>query len=487
MTDQSKLGRDGAERDAGPRAPSQRRAGAASIARSSVAEMERRHCPAAARRAELDEYRDRRGMDVGTSGHHLLFAVATREDGVTETQAVEQMAAQLGAGRRFEGGKPEYPRLGDIDTAMGLVLDKLDSDPIPARDSVDQMWAELKVGLDRDFRKCDLEACRCDKSTAGVHRRSGGCQPFRPVAIWTGTVDLAYIAREEIDDEELTVIQIKDWKGGNVTGWTKTLQAKGAVLIAQALCPEAAIIRVRAESYFPWGGYDEMEIDLRQEDDINRLEDFRRSIEVAVRAHAARQGKHPDELAAPGAGCSAGYNGEPCPFIMKCKPFWEDWAKFEAAADALEEKPDAMDATFWASLWTRARAVQALAGGRVKAAIADMPGSKDGDLYGCLETAGGSVVGWKKRGGSKVAANAPFHIAEQWVELKQRLEAGSAAAQAAAARLEAVLRVPKALGVSTVKALIKSFKEIMTLEELAAFEALCLEDAPSRTLGCWKK
>ncbi len=437
-------------------------------ARSHIQDTEDRHCSGAAMHAQIGAPRDRAGMSVGTCVHHMNAEVAMREPGQLADEVIEATAVDLVAnGRRFEGGPVEYPTITEADAAMQLALGFLDRDEIPGRESVDWMRAELSVGLDRDWKRCDPAACSCAD----------------PLAIWQGTVDLATIHREDIDDETLTVVTVTDWKGGNISpAWLDSPQGKGAALIALALCPEADIVRTRVVSYFPWGGKHERDLDLRQEDDTMRLEDYRRSILMAARAHRMRQGKTPDELARPGAGCSGGFGG--CPWLLQCRPFADQWAAVTAAGHAIR----AADPSMWASLYALSKAVNKEAAKRVKKAIASAPGEQDGEGYAVVETVdGASVVGYKRWNKSKVTPNAPAILAREYVELVLRLGVGTDEAVVEQARFEGLLRAKGALGVSTTRALIERISDVMEDDEAAALKALCLEDASTRELATWKK
>ena len=467
------------------------------IPRSSTEELGGRHCPAAPRHQELGTPRDQAGMAVGVAVHHMIHAVASRDDGVTADVAIDACASSLiSDGRRFESGPVEYLSSGHVDTARDHTLEFLDRDMIPERDDADWMEAELSVAVDRAWKRVDRDMCRCGHagdhpaaSTAGdLSCTAPGCDcgEFRPAAIWQQTVDLAVIYRDEIDDEEVVVVEITDWKGGNCSkAWFTSLQGKGAVGIAPVLCPEVDIIRRRPTSYMPWGGRYEDDLDLRTQEGADMLEDCRRAIEVASAGARARQGRTPDELALPGAGCSAGFGG--CPWLLQCSPFTKQWGVVAMAWAGRRENPFSPllapvggDAQTWASMYALAKAVQQEAASRVKVALVDT------DSVATVD--GKSVVGWKPKKKQKVAANAAMLLSREWVESILGLEKGSVEAQLQQAQLEAVLMnaFPRAGGSGVVQRIAKRLGEVIGWQAAEVLLGQCLEDDTGRMLATWK-
>lgn len=454
-----------------------------SIARSSICDMEDRHCAGAAMHAQLGTTRDRKPMDTGTAFHHLIFAVTMREDGQLADEMIDQTAVELVAnGRSFDGGPVEHLRLSDVDAARDYALNFLDRDFIPERGGVEWMEAEVLVAFDRFFKRCDRDMCACGHLLSAHATREAPCGAcrcagFRPIAIWQQAIDLACICQDEIDEEEVKVVEVTDYKGGNCSnGWFTSIQGKAAAVSAVALCPDADIVRRRVISYMPWGGNFTNDLDLRQQEDVDTLEDCQRAVAVAAEGHRRRQGKTPDELAQPGAGCSGGFGG--CPFLLVCRPFAKAWRATEAA---FEVGLVAGDAQFWASQYVIAHAAKQEANRRVKASMVDT-----GQV---ITLDGNSVVGWKEKKGTKIAPNAAMLLAEQWVHVMLKLEPGSPAAQLEQSRFEAILMnaLPEKGGATLVKNLVKRLKEIIGYEEAAALEALCLVDDPGRQLKVWKR
>ncbi len=470
------------------------------IARSSNCGLETTHCPAAARHQELGTPRELAPMEVGTAVHHLVFAATMREKafgmapsddpGVsieTADVVIDRTASDLVAnGRSFDGGPVEHLRMEHVDRARDFALDFLDRGVIPERGDVSWLEAEVLVAVDRHFKRVDREMCATCGHT--VPHNAGGdsaqcshnlqgywcpCPDFRPLAIWQQALDLAVIYQDEVDDEEVRVIEVTDYKGGSCSnGWFTSLQGKAAAVSAVALCPDADIVRRRVISYMPWGGSYSNDLDLRQQDDVDTLEDYQRAIVVAARGYAGRQGKTPDELAQPGAGCSGGFGG--CPFLLVCRPFALQWNAINHAWGAGGQ---ILDASAWASMYALAHAVKQEAGKRVKASMVDT------DQVITLD--GHSVVGWKERKMAKVSPNAALLLSEQWTEVVLRLDRGSPAAQLEQGRIEGVLM--NALSVTAVKGVVTRLKEIIGYEEAAALEALCLEDDSGRQLKVRKK
>ena len=452
------------------------------IPRSSTESLATTHCPAAARHQELGTPRDRAGMAVGVAVHHLVHAVINRDQGVLADVAIDQCAVGLvSEGRSFDGGPVEYLSTGDVDKARDRALDFLDRDVIPERGDVDWMEGELLVALDWSWKRVDREMCHCGHADHGAAQLvcfdgSCDCMRFDPVAIWQQALDLAVTYQDEIDDEEVMVAEVTDWRGGNCsTDWFRSLQGKGAAVAAVALFPEADIVRRRVISYMRWGGRYEEDLDLRQQEDLDTLEDYRRSIEVASAGAKARQGRTPDELATPGAGCSAGFLG--CPWLLKCKPFAVQWNAINCAWGMGGQILGVAD---WASMYALAVAVQQEAAKRVKVALVDT-GS-------VLTVDGGSLVGWKQKKAQKVTDNAAALLSREWVESVMNLAKGSPQAQLEQARMEALLMnaLPKKGGSGIVKKLVKRLKEVIGWEEAAALEALCLEPDDGRMLKTWK-
>lgn len=467
------------------------------IARSSTCDLESRHCPAAARHQDLGTPRDRRDMEVGTAVHHLVFAATMRREGELADDVIDPTASDLVAsGRSFDGGPVEHLRMEHVDRARDFALDFLDRGVIPERGDVDWLEAEVLVAVDRHFKRVDRDMCVCGH--ANLHNCGGDaascchgmkmsdsclCDEFRPVAIWQQAADLICIYQDEDPDgEEVLVVELTDWKGGNCSeGWFTSVQGKGSAVTGRAVCPKADIVRRRVISYMPWGGKYTNDLDLRQQDDVDTLEDYQRAIEVAARGHAGRQGKTPDELAEPGAGCSGGFEG--CPFLLVCKPAGKQWAAVLSAWKQLNVTAPMTprDAAAWASMYALAHAVKQEAGKRVRVSMVDTDQ--------ILTVDGLSVVGWKKKKSNKVSPNAAMLLSEQWVEVVLRLDRGSSAAQLEQARLQAFLMnaLPKSGGSTIVHNLVKRLKEIIGYEEAAALEALCLEDDSGRQLREWKK
>ena len=465
------------------------------IARSSTCDLESRHCPAAARHQELGTPRDRANMEVGTAVHHLVFAATMRAEGELADGVIDRTAADLiASGRSFDGGPVEHLRMEDVDRARDFALDFLDRDVIPERGDGAWMEAEVLVAFDRHFKRVDRDMCAacghtdrhnagagfsCSHKIAGARSHDGWCQclEFIPVAIWQQAIDLAVIYQDEIDEGEVRVVEVTDYKGGNCSnGWFTSLQGKAAAVSAVALCPDADIVRRRVISYMPWVGSYTNDLDLRQQDDVDTLEDYQRAVVVAARGHAGRQGKTPDELAQPGAGCSGGFGG--CPFLLVCKPFAIQW---NAINHAWGMGGQVLDASAWASMLALAEAVKQEAVKRVKVAL------KSTDQV--ITVDGLSVVGWKEFKGTKIAPNAAMLLAEQWVEVMLKLEKGSPEAQLEQGKFEALLMnaLPKKGGATLVKGLVKRLKDVIGYEDAAALEALCLEDDPGRQLKVWKK
>lgn len=429
---------------------------AVSIARSSTCELEKRHCPAAARHQELGTPVDRADLTVGTVVHHLVHAVVTRPDDVTADVAIDRMAEDLIAnGRSFDGGAVEYPTIPATITGRSLALDFLDRDVIPERGDVDWMEAEVLVAIDSSFKRVDRDD---------------------PLAMWNQAVDLGAIYRDEIDGEEVLVIEMTDWKGGNCSkAWFDSLQGMANAVTAVALCPEANIVRRRVISYMPWGGRYENDRDLRDQDDRDKLQDYRRAVEVAVAGHRRRQGRTPDELAQPGAGCSAGFGG--CPWALVCGPLSKQWIAVQDAWPVT----NVADPQAWASMYILAKAVQQEAAKRVKVTLVDTDEVVTAD--------GGSVVGWRQNPKTKITANAPAMLAREWVEQIIGLPGGSPEAQAKAAELEAMLinAMPKSGGSSVVKLIVKRIADVIGWEEAKGLEERCLEDNSGRKLTTWKR
>ena len=462
------------------------------IARSSTCDLESRHCPAAARHQELGTPRDRRDMDIGTAVHHLVFAITMRSEDELADEVIDRTTADLVAnGRSFDAGPVEHLRMEHVDRARDLALNFLDRDVLPKRDD-GWMEAEVLVSVDRFFKRVDRDTCQCghsealDHAVAGLSHRGcvvGGCPcvGFLPVAIWQQAIDLAVIYQDEIDEEEVKVIEETDYKGGNCgNGWFTSLQGKAAAVSAVALCPDADIVRRRVISYMSWGGSYTHDLDLRQQEDVDTLEDYQRAVVVAARGHTGRQGKTPDELAQPGNGCSAGFMG--CPWLMVCKPAGKQWSAVLSAWQHLGTTAPVTprDTKTWASMYALAHAIKQESGKRIRAAMVDT------DLV--ITVDGLSVVGWRQKAGTKIAPNAAMLLSEQWVEALLRLKKGSAEAQLEQARFEAfLLNLPKKGGVSFVKSLVKRLKDVIGYEEASALETLCLEDDSGRQLKVWKK
>ncbi len=465
------------------------------IARSSTCGLETTHCPAAARHQELGTLRDRRDMEIGTAVHHLVFAATVRAEGELADEVIDRTASDLVAnGRSFDGGPVEHLRVEHVDRARDFALDFLDRGVIPERGDVSWLEAEVLVAVDRFFKRVDREMCaacgHANRHNCGGDAKSCChgmttsdaclCNEFRPTAIWQQAADLICIYQDELDEEEVKVVELTDYKGGNCSeGWFSSLQGKGAAITGRAICPDADIVRRRVISYMPWGGKYENDLDVRQQDGVETLEDYQRAIQVAADGHAGRQGKTPNELAQPGAGCSAGFLG--CPWLLVCRPFALQWAATERAfgdmaADATDPQ-SVVEAAAWASMYALAHAVKQEAGKRVRASLVD--------TNQVLTVDGRSVVGWKQRKAAKVSPNAAMLLAEQWTEVVLRLERGSPAAQLEQPRLEGLLM--NALSVTAVKGAVKRLKEIIGYEEAAALEALCLEDDSGRQLRVWKK
>lgn len=458
------------------------------VARSSICDVEPRHCAGAAMHAQLGTSRDIAPMAIGTAAHHLVFAVTMRAEGELADKVIDGTAIDLVAnGRSFDGGPVEHLRMTDVDRARDLALNFLDRDVIPERGD-GWMEAEVLVAVDRHFTRVDRDVCEC-KHFKAVHHSTGeccasvpghehcACDEFRPVAIWQQAADLICIYQDEIDDEEVTVVEGTDYKPVANESWFTGLQGKGYAVTGKAVCPNADIIRRRVIGYMPWGGMRTNDLDLRQQGDADTLEDYQRAIEVAAEGHRRRQGRTPDELAQPGAGCSGGFGG--CPFLLVCKPFAEQWDAVMKAGGVGTLLMG--DATAAASVLVLAKAVQQEATKRVKVAL------ESTDEVVTVD--GKSVVGWKEFKGTKIAPNAAMLLAEQWVLAMLKLERGSSEAQLEQGRFEAMLlnALPKKGGATLVKGLVKRLKDVIGYEDAAALEALCLEDDPGRQLKAWKK
>ena len=457
------------------------------IARSSTCDLESRHCPAAARHQELGTPRDRANMEVGTAVHHLVFAATMREEGKLADEVIDRTAADLVAsGRSFDAGPVEHLRMEHVDRARDLALNFLDRDVIPERGD-GWLQAEVLVAVDRHFKRVEREMCVCGHSEATTHAVEGfshqgcvvggcPCVGFIPVTIWQQAADLICIYQDEIDEEEVTIVELTDHKPVADESWFTGLQGKGCAVIGPAVCPDADIVRRRVIGYMPWGGMRTNDLDLRQQEDVDTLEDYRRAIEVAARGHAGRQGKTPDELAQPGAGCSGGFGG--CPWLLMCGPFARWW---KSVMEVWDTEWTVSDPALWALMYAFAKAVQQEAAKHVKAS---MVGTDE-----VVTTDGLSVVGWKEKPGTKIAPNAAMLLAREWAEAVMSLEPGSPAAQLEQGKIEAVLMnaLPKKGGATLVKGLVKRLKDVIGYEAAAALEALCLEDDPGRQLKVWKK
>lgn len=468
------------------------------IPRSSTESLATTHCPAAARHQELGTPRDRAPMAVGVAVHHLVHAAASRNDGVLADVAIDQCAVGLVSdGRSFDGGPAEYLSTGDVDTARDLALGFLDRDVIPERGEVDWMEAELNVAMDRAWERVDRAVCKCGHLEGGhgwptlklrvSHGDDPGpgrgpcaacdCQAFDPVAIWQQTVDLVVFYQDEIDDEEVSVVHLKDHKGGNCSkAWFTSLQGKGCAVTGVVLRPGVDIVRREVGSYMRWGGTYIEDLDLRQQEDLDTLQDYRRAIEVASAAAKARQGRTPDELASPGAGCSAGFGG--CPWLLVCGPFREYWGHVAAAHGIGLE---ANDPEAWASVYALSKAMHQESGKLLRRAL------KDTNSVATVD--GKSRVGWREKKGQKVTANAAMLLSREWVEAMLKLKEGSPAAQFEQPVIEALLMnaLPKKGGSGLVKNLVKRLKDVIGWEAAKELEAQCLEDDPGRMLACWKE
>ena len=459
-----------------------------SIARSSIVQLGKTHCPAAARHAELGTPRDAAPMAVGVGVHHCIEAVATRGDDESPQEAIDRATAGLVAdGRQFEGGPVEYLRVEDADSARDLTLDFLDRDLIP--EGEEWMRAELSVDLDSHWHVVERGACRCGCDGL-THELGGGrcrgivcgspvercpCKRFEPAAIWRQALDMVWLSHEEGEDgETLTVANAMDFKGWNVHNWETSLQGKGAAVCLVALFPKADIVRRRVASYQPRGRTWSVDLDTRDFEDADTIEEYRQSIAVASAGMRRRQDRTPNELAQPGAGCSAGFAG--CPYLAQCQPALDLAAT--SAASWIARPVGGGTVKDAALAWTLAEAIKQESAKAVKAALFGTAGVETPD--------GVSVVGWKKTGGSEIHPNAASILAREWAETARNLDPGSPEAIEMSATIDGLLSVKGALGVTTVKAIVSRLEDILGEDEAEALLARCLADKPGRKLATWK-
>ena len=424
--------------------------------RSSLVGLADKHCPAAMVFERLGTPRDRGPMPVGTGVHQILEHVAANPDRPAAEIADRVQVELIATGRSFEGGPPEFLSPDQAQVARDLAMLYLDVEEIEF-DAVER-HPELSVSVDRDWKICKR-----------------GSKEER----WRQIFDLVLSYTEEDHQGELVrVIHPRDYKGWNGDeSWFDTTQGRSAAVLAPELDAQADIIRREVTSYRTRRSYTD-DLDLRFDEDLDKLIDYRRGLELTMEA-LDKLPNDPEACASPGAGCLKGETG--CPFIGNCGPALRYFAALKPPWQTLEDT---------ARLWTLAQAL----GKRAGADLRKLLKSGAEPIKLSAATAGdhkipAGIVGLVPSGGRKVTANAPHWIAREWVE-KVVGEKDLERAQLLGGAIEGLLRASK-LGVTSAKALIYHIKKTVQLpkEEFEVLRDRCIEPAPTPRLelGAWKE
>ncbi|MCZ6507167.1 MAG: hypothetical protein O7A04_03830 [Acidobacteria bacterium] len=434
-------------------------------------------------------------MMLGKVAHSIFENLVLNPDALAVEVADATVIACCSEGMSFEGGAPEFPTVDEALAARRLVLRTLDRFDLPA---AEYRRAELEVNLSPvDWRKVEGEKCVClgrveltkgapmrtlyasrgvalDKRisegwTAGTCSTCGGSGEVWPVH-WHQLLDLvAQGPEEDAYGDPVSVATGLDHKGWNAgPAWFESIQGIGYAVALATLFPEADILRRMCVPYQMGRPIEDL-IDLREEEDRQRLEDYRTELGLSIEAGQAMT-LDVEASARPGPGCFAGFGDTGCPYFLRCEP------ALRRSSELCREGIGVRFGTIQlaAEAWALGSALQQEAREQLK-----------GQGGGPVEIDGHNV-GWQdtSKPDGKVTKNAPMILAREYA-------AHILSDVSKAEMVEGALRTAgvghNGAGVSVVRKYAKKLgAAFMDRDEIERMLQLCLEPKTSRALKVWR-